>query len=95
MRVALRCSASVRNGSGITAASTLPLLSGPSICGNGISTKRTSPAPTPFRLSHRNSPIWAGVFGASIAIVFPTRSLARLNRFPFAETSAVVGTLGR
>jgi hypothetical protein len=29
-----------------------------------------------------------------MAIVFPTRSPARLNRFPFAETSAVVGALG-
>jgi hypothetical protein len=35
-----------------------------------------------------------GRFGASMAIVLPTRSPAVLNRWPFAATGAVVGTVG-
>jgi hypothetical protein len=38
--------------------------------------------------------MWAGVYIASIAIVFPTSSRARVNLFPFADTSAVVGDFG-
>jgi hypothetical protein len=81
----------VRNGSGRIAASIVPRPSGPSICGKGISTRRTSLAETPFPLSHFNRPMCAIVFAPSIPICFPTRSRARVILFPVAATSADVG----